>query len=110
MKHTKMIKLGNYIYFSFHQNYENIMKTNYEYSIENPFFLYYLDRNCSLLSFIWDEIERDYLLEQNEKKLKERRKRVYTFFKTPQHLEKVENTKYISSFLIHQSRFCLSSL
>ena len=43
----------------------------------------------SLLSFVWDELERDYLLEQNEKKLKERRKRVYTFFKTPQHLEKV---------------------
>lgn len=42
----------------------------------------------SLLSFVWDELERDYLLEQNEKKLKERRKRVYTFFKTPQHLEK----------------------
>ncbi|XP_066922465.1 transmembrane anterior posterior transformation protein 1 homolog [Clytia hemisphaerica] len=45
-------------------------------------------RGRSLLSFISDELERDYLLEQNEKKLKERRKRVYTFFKTPQHLEK----------------------
>lgn len=45
-------------------------------------------RGRSLLSFISDELERDYLLEQNEKKLRERRKRVYTFFKTPQHLEK----------------------
>ena len=43
----------------------------------------------SLLSYIVDEVKRDYLLEYNEKKLRERRKRVYTFMKTPRELEKV---------------------
>ncbi len=44
---------------------------------------------ASLLSYIIDEVKRDYMLEFNEKKLRERRKRVYTFMKTPRELEKV---------------------
>ena len=56
---------------------------------DTNFCMVYFRLGRSLLSFISDELERDYLLEQNEKKLRERRKRVYTFFKTPQHLEKV---------------------
>lgn len=43
------------------------------------------------MSYIVDEVKRDYLLEYNEKKLRERRKRVYTFMKTPRELEKVSN-------------------
>ena len=43
----------------------------------------------SLLSYISDELNRDYMLEHNEQKLKERRRRVYTFVKTPRELEKV---------------------
>lgn len=45
-------------------------------------------RGLSLLTYIADELKRDYMLEHNEKKLKERRKRVYTFVKTPKELEK----------------------
>lgn len=43
----------------------------------------------SLLTYISDELNRDYMLEHNEQKLKERRRRVYTFVKTPRELEKV---------------------
>ena len=46
----------------------------------------------SLLSYISDELNRDYMLEHNEQKLKERRRRVYTFVKTPRELEKVFNS------------------
>ncbi|XP_065649427.1 transmembrane anterior posterior transformation protein 1 homolog isoform X2 [Hydra vulgaris] len=42
----------------------------------------------SFFSYLRDELKRDYLLQQNEKKLMERRKRVYTFVKTPKELEK----------------------
>ena len=52
----------------------------------------YLQNNfvgSSLFSYIIDEVKRDYLLEYNEKKLRERRKRVYTVMKTPRELEKV---------------------
>eukprot|EP00794_Sanderia_malayensis_P005358 gene5358-6029_t len=45
-------------------------------------------RGPSLLSYVVEEIKRDYMLEFNEKKLRERRKRVYTFMKTPRELEK----------------------
>ena len=51
----------------------------------------FLHAGVSLLSYIVDEVKRDYLLEYNEKKLRERRKRVYTFMKTPRELEKVYN-------------------
>jgi len=43
---------------------------------------------ASLFSYLAAELKRDYMLEHNEKKLKERRKRVYTFVKTPRELEK----------------------
>jgi len=46
------------------------------------------NNRSSLFSYIIDEVKRDYLLEYNEKKLRERRKRVYTFMKTPRELEK----------------------
>ncbi|XP_065071091.1 transmembrane anterior posterior transformation protein 1-like [Rhopilema esculentum] len=45
-------------------------------------------KSSSLFSYIIDEVKRDYLLEYNEQKLRERRKRVYTFMKTPRELEK----------------------
>ena len=45
-------------------------------------------RGISLLKYIADELKRNYMLEYNEKKLRERRKRVYTFVKTPRELEK----------------------
>ena len=43
----------------------------------------------SFFTYLRDELKRDYLFQHNEKKLKERRKRVYTFVKTPKELEKV---------------------
>ena len=46
------------------------------------------EKGISLLAYIADELKRNYMLEYNEKKLRERRKRVYTFGKTPQQLEK----------------------
>ena len=45
-------------------------------------------KKISLLQYIKDELKRNYMLEYNEKKLRERRKRVYTFAKTPKELEK----------------------
>ena len=50
---------------------------------------FFLSSGLSLLSYISDELTRDYMLEHNQQKLKERRKRVYTFVKTPKELEKV---------------------
>jgi len=44
-------------------------------------------RGFSLASYMLSEVRRGYMLEQNKKKLKERRKRVYTFIKTPWQLE-----------------------
>ena len=60
----------------------------WDFSRETAFFILLL-AGVSLLSYIVDEVKRDYLLEYNEKKLRERRKRVYTFMKTPRELEKV---------------------
>ena len=65
-----------------------------------------LPAGVSLLSYIVDEVKRDYLLEYNEKKLRERRKRVYTFMKTPRELEKVYNGFKITHGIM-ATFFCL---
>ena len=43
----------------------------------------------SLFNFLKNELTRDYWLENDREKFKERRKRVYSFMKIPRELEKV---------------------
>lgn len=45
-------------------------------------------KGISLLSYFFGELKRNYMLEYDEKKLRERRKKIYTFAKTPNELEK----------------------
>ncbi len=51
----------------------------------------YLIAGTSVFGYLYAEVTRGYMLEHDEAKFTEKRKRVYTFAKIPKELEKVSN-------------------
>ncbi len=47
-----------------------------------------------MFGYLYAEVTRGYMLEHDEAKFKEKRKRVYTFAKIPKELEKVSTFKF----------------